>query len=143
MFPRRNGRRRCEEGLTMLHKVSDLSGPMLDAAVASIDGLDVVYRNGQPAFEHEWDPDLHCHEDDLHGEFKAWVYFKPSSCWADGGPIIERERIALYPPLCVGDWEEWSATVGGKSDGAKGPTPLIAAMRAFVASRFGETVELP
>ena len=29
-----------------------------------------------------------------------------------------------------------------RADG-KGPTPLIAAMRAYVASRFGETIDLP
>jgi hypothetical protein len=117
----------------MLHKVSDRSGHLLDAAVAQamnrkffVDSDGVWLDSYVPPMDRDW----------------SARPFRPSLMWEDAGPIIERERIALYPPLCVGDWDEWSATVGGKSDNAKGPTPLIAAMRAFVASRFGETVEL-
>jgi hypothetical protein len=70
-----------------------------------------------------------------------------SSDWSDGGPIIERERITIL------FWEEGTvnanvrATIYGSdvvdSEGeADGPTALIAAMRAYVASKFGETIDL-
>jgi hypothetical protein len=117
-----------------------LSGKELDAAVARLEGLDVVYRNGQPAFEHEWDPELHCHEDDLDGEFKAWVHYKPSSCWSDGGPLIEREKLTIGPmnmPAAQG-WfahkhsEDGNGGIGKLLCRAYGPTPLIAAMRCYV-----------
>ena len=66
----------------------------------------------------------------------------PSSDWAQGGPLIEKELINLittagYP---------WRATVymgGGVWIDQEGPTPLIAAMRCYVCSRMGETVEVP
>lgn len=57
--------------------------------------------------------------------------------WAQGGPIIEREGISLY--LYGGS--EWNAHVGGKE--STGPTPLIAAMRCYVSSKLGDTVDIP
>jgi len=63
-----------------------------------------------------------------------------STNWSQGGPIIERERIELANVSA-----DWRAMVD--SDGGwvrcYGPTPLIAAMRCFVASRFGDEVEIP
>ena len=65
--------------------------------------------------------------------------YSPSRRWNEAGPIIEREHIGLQK---MADY--WFAGVckppaPGMRDG-RGPTPLIAAMRCFVASRFGETV---
>lgn len=62
--------------------------------------------------------------------------FRPSSKWAHGGPIIERERIEMRPES-NGQWLG-IAMVGSE---AYGSTALIAAMRAYVASKFGS--ELP
>jgi hypothetical protein len=130
----------------------ELSGKELDAAVARILKLPVVYRDGQPAFEAEFDPEAHAHESDLKA-YKIWTRFKPSSCWDDAGPIIERERISIiaseYRHVTMAAPLEWSASVGAYShyideplplypsdNGAgRGPTPLIAAMRAFVSSK--------
>jgi hypothetical protein len=46
--------------------------------------------------------------------------------------------------LAVGE-STWGAFCDGEmmTGGAEGPTPLIAAMRAYVASKYGETVDLP
>lgn len=81
-------------------------------------------------------------------------YFKfyPSTDWAHGGPIIEREEIYLL----VADNKSWWAEVRRMDDGRKahhtsyqkcilqnGPTPLIAAMRCYVASKLGDDIELP
>lgn len=64
-----------------------------------------------------------------------------STDWGDGGPIIERERIEL---TYYGGMQGWSAYVGQivQSTG-NGPTPLIAAMRCYVASKLGDEVEIP
>jgi len=57
--------------------------------------------------------------------------------WSDGGPIIERERIELV--ICGSDWR------ASLEDAPRqyGPTPLIAAMRCYVASRLGDEVNVP
>lgn len=60
-----------------------------------------------------------------------------STDWAIGGAIIERERINLEPFRSVFG-EQWSAD--GEWDS---PTPLIAAMRCYVASKLGDDVEIP
>jgi hypothetical protein len=69
--------------------------------------------------------------------------FSPSTDWAQGGPIIERNCVGLYGP--AGARREWEAFLRPDSNKqelveATGSTPLIAAMRAFVASRFGDKV---
>jgi hypothetical protein len=58
--------------------------------------------------------------------------FSPSTDWAQGGPIIEREGIALLPPQLA----EMPGYEG------RGETLLIAAMRCYVASKLGDEVEI-
>ena len=68
---------------------------------------------------------------------KDYKNISHSTNWGQGGPIIEREGIALGQ---TGDG--WEATC----DGAVyifGQTPLIAAMRCYVASKLGDEVEVP
>ncbi len=69
--------------------------------------------------------------------------FEPSSDWSQGGPIIDRMRITVAPSTEDPSWtaEMWSDRI--QSQGyftVGGPTPLTAAMRAFVASVYGDTV---
>lgn len=70
--------------------------------------------------------------------------FEPSTDWAQGGPIIERERITVEacPPFgqSRGEWRAaaWSVTCA-----AYGPTPLVAGMRCYVASKLGDEIEIP
>ena len=83
------------------------------------------------------------------------VNYRPSTDWTQGGPIIEREKIAMssapdglwaaYMPKGT-RWLEH----GGKTAEVfnwyfkqMGYTPLIAAMRCYVASKMGEEVEIP
>jgi hypothetical protein len=71
---------------------------------------------------------------------KMLTPYNPSTDWAQAGPIIEREKIALDT------WgDEWLATriEGSAISEAIGPTPLIAAMRCYVASKLGDEVEVP
>jgi hypothetical protein len=58
--------------------------------------------------------------------------------WEAGGQIIEREQIAILP--CPNGW---SARIGFGGEYIEGTTPLIAAMRCYVASKLGDNVELP
>jgi Protein of unknown function (DUF2591) len=120
------------------HKVSELEGALLDAAVAKA-LLPIAMRlmpRSQWREGYEPPPQL--------------AY---STEWAAGGPIIEREGIAVYRVM-----HGWAAVLpgefggyGGDRDyidvqpsfsGERGETSLMAAMRAYVASKFGEEVEL-
>ena len=64
--------------------------------------------------------------------------WEPSRYWGQGGPIIEREWIELGAYH-----DQWRAVFHGEYDSIyqDGPTPLIAAMRCFVASRLGDEVD--
>ena len=72
----------------------------------------------------------------------ATARFDPTVSWEFGGPIIEREEIgfAKYGPN-----GSWKAVIGETPRGSPfyGPTPLIAAMRCYVASKLGDEVEIP
>jgi Protein of unknown function (DUF2591) len=112
-------------------KTSELTGAALDWAVAKCEGRPhsyaVVDVKGQPPL-------------------KA-VTFTPSTDWAQAGPIIERERISLDHLYVARDtgWDVWVAVrVDGPAfSEEQGPTPLVAAMRCFVASQLGDEVDVP
>lgn len=58
--------------------------------------------------------------------------------WAQGGPIIERERIEVRPY----DGKRWIAT-DNLTNHTIGPNPLVAAMRCYVISKLGNEVDIP
>ncbi|WP_051481572.1 phage protein NinX family protein [Paraburkholderia nodosa] len=69
----------------------------------------------------------------------------PSRDWLTGGAIIARERIAVIPEgdEWVALWhpESWpSGVVSTDGPAMTGPTALIAAMRCYVASKYGDEV---
>ena len=69
--------------------------------------------------------------------------YSPSTDWSQGGPIIERERISV---IDVDGYDFWKADRLNKEAIPVinyGPTPLIAAMRCYVASKLGDEVEIP
>ena len=61
-----------------------------------------------------------------------------STNWSQGGPIIEREQLAL-DYAGNNEWLSWDSY----GESILGPTPLIAAMRCYVASKLGDEVEIP
>lgn len=69
--------------------------------------------------------------------------YLPSTNWAQGGPIIEREGIAIYIDDAEAAWH-WGAGIYHplKFTGF-GSTPLIAAMRCYIASKLGNEIEIP
>ena len=74
-------------------------------------------------------------------------YFKPTLDWAQGGPIIEREEISISREFASSrvEWAAWTpAPIRDDAEAfGYGPTPLIAAMRCYVASKLGDEVEIP
>ena len=71
--------------------------------------------------------------------------YNPSTNWEYGGPIIEREGINLDNYAKNPNWSAWTPAPERDSGEAQayGPTPLIAAMRCYVASRLGDEVDIP
>lgn len=72
--------------------------------------------------------------------------YHPSTNWLRGGPIIEQEALHLYP--YGKDWYASEVSLLDSSDGFgpyvyQGNTPLIAAMRCYVASKLGDEVKVP
>lgn len=78
---------------------------------------------------------------------KDYKNINHSTNWAQAGPIIEREGISL-DYIGVGEdirVQAWHATKWLADDlvsSGSGPTPLVAAMRCYVASKLGEEVEV-
>ncbi len=126
----------------MKHKTAVLTGALLWAAVAKADGRNyrigddgrvrVSRRGGFDTCQGDWFPG-------------------GDADWLCAGPIIDRERISVISAaddgVLVPGW--WRATnrfwFQGGIDGPEGsgPSPLVAAMRAFVRSKMGDEVELP
>jgi hypothetical protein len=130
-------------------KVSEATGHVLDWMVAKADNREVLSTICQKVYVADRSDGL------------SWLY-GPSKWWAEGGPIIEREGIGVYRE-CLREYPDyrpvpgatWEAIAGlylvgdHEAQGAhgsaaeQGPTPLIAAMRCFVASRLGDEVDVP
>ena len=113
-------------------KTSELKGAALDWAVAKIEGN--VDSEGNPkTFRFTGSGRIAVRE--FAGPDMG--YFTPSTNWAQGGPIIERENIWTKPKgaFQVGERGEYLFI-------QTGPTPLVAAMRCFVASKLGDEVEI-
>lgn len=109
-------------------RTSELTGAALDWAVAEANGTP-IYRSGKTLTRMDMD---------------GQHYWQPTFDWSQGGPIIEREEISVERRMpCMKD-EQWGAQ-GWKAmqNFHKGPTPLIAAMRCYVASKLGDEVEIP
>jgi hypothetical protein len=106
-------------------KTSGLTNAALDWAVAKCEGVDDYIVN--ESFMTRWSDD----------ECEDGVDYHYSTDWSQGGPIIEREKITL-------EWtgEDWMAYIK-HDDEFFGPTPLIAAMRCYVASKLGQNVDIP
>ena len=125
-------------------KTSELTGAALDWAVAK--AADYLTRLGD-----HWMvtlPGVHVRMNFVPG---PRCVFTPSTRWAQGGPIIESEGIELICNLrpneartfkTTPDWRA-SRRAWSKGDVWYGPTPLIAAMRCFVAYRLGDEVDIP
>jgi hypothetical protein len=124
-------------------KTSELTGAALDWAVAQCEGYRGVESLTKPdplddgALEHRWLRE-----------------YSPSTNWAHGGPLIEREGISVM----LSFRDSYAEGADAKPSGwcarkyqygvlneplSHGPAPLIAAMRCYVASKLGDEVDVP
>lgn len=111
-------------------KTSELTGHALDWAVANCEGLLAFgYRTDRERFVIE--------DSDSNSEG-----FMPSTDWAQGGSIIEREQISIEHKTREGVWVA-TRIEGSAVSETHGDTPLIAAMRSYVASKLGDEVDVP
>jgi len=113
-------------------KTSELQGPALNGVVARIE---------------------------FNGEYRPITVPDYSADWSQGGPIIEREHIDIRYTFTEGGYRTSDSVDAVHAainlpnaetcfDPKKvvweyGPTPLISAMRCFVASKLGDYVEVP
>jgi hypothetical protein len=132
-------------------KINELSGLALDYAVAVCEG----HSGWESTDDDEYPFDGHFTERKgvyFYGSLKSLGF---SYDWSIAGHIIERELLVIEPLLVcagpvhpLGHWR-WKAYVLGPDnvDDAhemQGVTPLIAAMRCYVASKTeGDSVMIP
>jgi len=120
-------------------KTSELTDAALDWAVAKCAGVEVWYDDL---------PQVLRKARGNEGEYA------PSDRWEQGGPIIEREGISVM----LSFRDSYAEGANAKPSGwcarkyqygvlneplSHGPTPLIAAMRCYVASKLGDEVDVP
>jgi hypothetical protein len=111
--------------------VSELSAEQLDRWVAKAENIELDAEG--VATRQDGVPIIFLHDAERYA-------YSPSTLWVDGGPIIEREKITLQSPLFPG--ARWIATIPLKGiEAGHGSTALEAAMRRYVASKFGEVVD--
>ena len=118
-------------------KTSELTGTALDWAVAKCEGRGFVF--GETDYT-----DGHTYQ---RGTAQATGPHY-STDWSQGGPIIEREQLHVSPEFWTDKGWHWVAYVLGPGNldenfEQQGPTPLIAAMRCYVASKLGDDINIP
>lgn len=106
-------------------KTNELTGAALDWAVAKCEGWGISV-------------------DEFLRSQMANSKFAYATVWAKGGPIIEREGLTVEY-LHDSRWIARHPTAKWHSRPifGEGATPLIAAMRCYVASKLGDKIEMP
>ena len=126
----------------MKMKTNELTGAALDWAVARCEalGTNLLRVSAGRVFIKDCNTLIPCHF---------------STDWSQGGPIIEREELSIEPQYTAGGLECWVAYghnlryteqgnyIQGSDNRQYAPTPLIAAMRCYVASKLGDTIDIP
>jgi len=110
-------------------KTAELTGTALDFTVTMLEMPHLVW--GKTIGLHEHSNQI------IVPELKSPDCYSPFTGWSQGGPIIEREKITISDAL-----DEWVAGSKGRLT-YFGPTPLVAAMRCYVASKLGDEVDIP
>ena len=123
-------------------ETAELERDALDWAVAKCEGYECQFDDGVSG------PWLVPQDGYLHDEIPLSIY-RPSTKWNQGGAIIQRELISVINT----HGSMWAATTYPVHQVYQdhteahfqgiGPTPLIAAMRCYVATKLGDEVDLP
>lgn len=118
-------------------KTAELSGKALDLAVAEVVGWQPrTYRDGMVICSAM--PGDEC-------------VAAPSSDWSQGGPLMEKYHVQTsyngqgFRTATGEYWCAYACKPSGQEErpSGGGPTPLIAACRAIVAAKLGDTVQVP
>lgn len=133
-------------------RTESLQGPALNWAVASIVYNDHVIK---VCNEEGW-PSRWIEVENFPGSAPMYFRYYPSQDWKDGGPILGRYLAGVfkYNKLDPGEPDTFGAHVvvirtDWRGDPLNvvickgGTTPLIAAMRCFVASKLGDEIDVP
>jgi len=120
-------------------KTTELTDTALDYAVAIAKGipreeLRLPRYKGDSLFRYTRDED-----GNLDGCYVTGPDLIFSRKWEAGGPIIHKEGLGFYQANAT----KWWAHLPGQEYTHEGPTPLIAAMRCYVASKLGDEVDIP
>lgn len=110
-------------------KTVDLTGPALDWAIAQIEGVEVAIA--APHYGTGW----RVYKPNFGGKYS------PSTEWAFGGPLIAKHAIG-FVGHDADNWLAFSSPADSTHQGI-GPTHLIAACRAIVAAKLGDTLQVP
>ena len=119
-------------------KISALTGTALDWLVAKCEGMVAQGVYGEPELTGSG---LHLHYCDV---LLSHPY-NPSTDWAQGGPLIQREGIGIrqYGDFLESRWQADNWAFKFVDPMATGPTPLIAAMRCLCRAKLGDEVDIP
>jgi hypothetical protein len=137
-------------------KTAELTGALLDYWVAKAEGIDGACL--APTLSDDGETEIEnglCVAPCAPGTGNGLRQLHFSTEWSEGGPIIESEHIAIVhfergwcaylenlgAATPAGAWYgPFSLDVRDEDADGYGETALIAAMRAFVASKFGDEV---
>lgn len=145
----------------MIYKTQELSGMMLDRACAMfdpfVDELRWEFKDdhfvGFAAPDQDGDEEIVMVICDSVGIqpavrilagyklYAASAQYSPSTNWAQGGRILERTEFRINSNASGSDALIFDV-IGGGAGYSPGQRPLISAMRAYVGSKTGETIEL-
>lgn len=125
---------------TITIKTADLSGAALDWSVAKVEGVTAIMfspRESEPRRPMALFGSLAL---SIGGEDENYSY-SPSRCWHCGGPLIEKYHVRVV--YSDDDITPYAVTRECHPALQAGDTVLQAAMRAIVASKLGDTVDVP
>lgn len=122
-------------------KTSELIGAALDWSVAQAAEQEIHHEyvddEQRKMLILKWQD--YSRNEDFHQQ-KEW---SPSTDWSQGGPLIEKYRVgfSVYSDQYS---ETHFASIGYPAQGSgSGQTHLVAAMRAIVAAKLGDEVDVP
>lgn len=124
-------------------KTSKLTGPALDWAVAKCEGYTNLRWHTYPAL-FPAPPSLVMDPPRIEYDAIEFSDLNYSTDWAQGGPIIDRmSREGTFLLASSPGADQATFIQGAKAVSNYGSTPLVAVMRCYVASKLGDTVDIP
>ena len=119
----------------MKKQIKDLELWEVDFLVAKAEGLDPITETTHASGEYYKYVII---------EIKSTYFdkYSPTTNPAQAWPIIERERISIDTCEYDDKDNDWLATIGELKAFSYGKTSLEAAMRCYIASKFGDEVSL-